>query len=79
MDNYAQKRLQARLRLIRFLVSSADTRSLTHVEIHHLLEVALIQIHKAQDETGDKGISNFSHHNDPDPVIAAADLSDIPF
>jgi len=79
MDNYAQKRLQARLRLIRYLLSRADDGAFTHDEKHHLLEVALMEVHKAQEESRDENFSITARDFERDPDIDTEDLSDIPF
>jgi len=64
-----------RLQIARHLLSTADTRGMTHGEKHHLIEVALMEIGACLELAQDEGYSSLAHHNTPE--VTAVD--DIPF
>ena len=75
MYDHIQSQMLQHLQLIRYLLSNADSRGLTHGEKHHLIEVALMEIGKCLRLAKDPAIDSISHHNVPE--VTAIDT--IPF
>jgi len=61
------------LRLIRYLLSSADNRGLTHGEKHYLIQTALAEVAKVGDILGD-GRFNILGQNATTEIKDAGDI-----
>lgn len=72
MEQWKIDQLVARLKIIRYLLSTADQRGFTHGEKHHLIEVALGEIAIALHDL--KGESTMQNSN-----TNINDIGDIPF
>ena len=53
MEQYQVDCLKARLKMIKYLLSKADKRGVTHGEKHHFIQVAAFMIDECLYDTGD--------------------------
>lgn len=77
MENWERESCAASVKLVRYILTQADSRGLTHGEKHYLMQTALFLLHDVQGKLDLGGLSVLERHEVPD--LRLEDVKDIPF
>jgi len=75
IEEHIAIQIKRHLQIMRYLLSNADTRGMTHGEKHHMIEVALMELGTCLELIGDRTHSTLAYHNVPEVL----GVEDIPF